>query len=91
MGGPPIVQSRGKRASLHISGSEKEFTITLPSAQALWLKNLLQEGNLHKARGGVYPSWRDTRQAFPDTAAHLDEFLQQPSWIQIRAAGLLLV
>jgi radical SAM superfamily enzyme YgiQ (UPF0313 family) len=91
MGRRPIIEARGKRAKLYISGCETEVTMTLPSAQADWLKDVLIESGLGKERRGSYPSWREARLAFPGKAADFSLFVQQPSWRKIRAAGLLLV
>jgi radical SAM superfamily enzyme YgiQ (UPF0313 family) len=91
MGRPPRLESRGKRARLEIIASEAAITVTLPSAQADWLKDLLMESTLGKARGSRYPLWRDMRRAFPGTTADLTSFVQQPAWRKVRAAGLLLV
>jgi radical SAM superfamily enzyme YgiQ (UPF0313 family) len=91
MGHPPVVESRGSRARLLVAASNKEMAVTLPTAQAAWLNQLLQDCSLGKERGGTYPLWRDARRAFPGTAADFTLFLQQPPWRKIRDAGLLLV
>jgi radical SAM superfamily enzyme YgiQ (UPF0313 family) len=90
IGGPPVVESLGRRARLKIPG-RKETAVTLPTAQALWLSNLLHEGQIRIERGGTYPSWRDVRRTFPGTSTQFASFLKQPSWRRIRGAGLLLV
>jgi len=91
IGEPPVVESHGKRARLHVPGGGKETAVTLPSAHAMWLSGLLQEGRLRSERGGTYPSWREVRRAFPGSTAEFTSFVKQPSWKRIRAAGLLLV
>ena len=91
IGGPPDVQTQGRRARLHVSGGEKDTAVTLPSAHAMWLSGLLQEGRLRSEREGTYPSWREVRRAFPGSTAEFTSFVKQPSWKRIRAAGLLLV
>src|SRR6478672_6438517 len=91
IGEPPVVESQGKRARLHVPGGGKETAVTLPSAHAMWLSGLLQEGRLRSERGGTYPSWREVRRAFPGSTAEFTSFVKQPSWKRIRAAGLLLV
>ncbi len=91
IGGPPVVEARGKRARVHVPGGGKDTAILLPSATAAWLSDLLQKGRLQRDRRGRYPSWREVRRAFPGTSAEFTAFVQQPSWRKIRAAGLLLV
>jgi radical SAM superfamily enzyme YgiQ (UPF0313 family) len=91
IGGLPVIESRGRRAKLHISGLEKEMAGTLPSAQAIWLNDVLIRGGVRTHLGGTYPSWRDVRPTFPGTATEFASFVKQRSWKTIRAAGLLLV
>jgi len=91
IGGPPVVQTQGKRARLYVPGGIKETAVTLPAPQAMWLSDLLQEGRLRSEREGSYPSWREVRRAFPGSTAEFTSFVKQPSWERIRAAGLLLV
>lgn len=91
IGGLPVIESKGRRAKLHISGPEKEMAVVLPPAQAIWLKDVLIQGGVRTQPGGNYPSWRDVRQTFPGTAAEFTSFIKQPAWRKIRAAGLLLV
>jgi hypothetical protein len=91
IGGPPVVESQGRRARLHVSSGEKETAVILPSAHAMWLSGLLQEGRLRSEREGTYPSWREVRRAFPGSTAEFTSFVKQPSWKRIRTAGLLLV
>lgn len=91
IGGPPVVQTQGKRARLYVPGGIKETAVTLPVPQAMWLSELLQEGRLRSEREGSYPSWREVRRAFPGSTAEFTSFVKQPSWERIRAAGLLLV
>jgi len=91
MGRLPVIQSRGKSAGLHVSGRDAEVRMTLPSAQAEWLNNVLMESGLARERRGNYPLWRDARQGFPGNAAEFSSFVEKPSWRKIRAAGLLLV
>jgi len=91
MGRPPVMEARGARTTLYIPGPEQEIRITMSSAQAGWLTELLQDSGLGRDRGGTYPAWREVRQAFPGTATAFTAFMQQPTWRKIRAAGLLLV
>ena len=91
IGGAPVVKTRGRRARLHVPGHTKEIAVTLSSAQALWLEALLKASGLQRRCEGIYPSWREMRQAFPGNPAELTSFLTQPSWKKIREAGLLLV
>ena len=51
IGEPPVVEAQGKRARLHVPGSEKETAVTLSSAHAMWLSDLLQEGRLRSGAG----------------------------------------
>ena len=91
IGGLPVIESKGRRAQLHVSGSEKEMAVILPPAQAIWLNDVLIQGGVRTQTGGSYPSWRTVRQTFPGTAAEFTSFMKQPAWRKIRAAGLLLV
>lgn len=91
MGGRPHIEPGGKRATLHISGGETEVTMTLPAAEADWLKDVLTASGLGKDRRGSYPSWREVREAFPGKATDFSAFVQRPPWKKIRTAGLLLV
>jgi hypothetical protein len=91
IGGPPVLQAQGRRARLHVPCGEKDTTMFLPSARAIWLNDLLSAGRLRRERAGTYPSWREVRRTFPGTSAEFIVFVNQPSWRRIRAAGLLLV
>ena len=91
IGGLPAIESKGRRAKLHISGPEKEMAVILPPAQAIWLNDVLIQGGVRTQPGKTYPSWRDVRQTFPGTAAEFTSFMKQPAWRKLRAAGLLLV
>ena len=51
IGEPPVVEAQGKRARLHVPGGGKETAVTLPSAHAMWLSGLLQEGRLRSGAG----------------------------------------
>jgi radical SAM superfamily enzyme YgiQ (UPF0313 family) len=91
VGGPPVVESQGRRARLLLTGRGKQMAVTLPPSQAMWLSDLLHAGQLRIERGGTYPSWREIRQAFPGTSAQFASFVKQPSWRKLRGSGLLLV
>jgi hypothetical protein len=91
IGGSPVIESWGRRAKLHISHPEREINLSLSSAQAIWLGELLHEGTLRNGRAEAYPLWREVRQAFPGTSGEFISFVKQRSWKQIRSAGLLLV
>jgi len=91
MGKRPVLKSHGQLVRLRLPSQEKEIAVTLPSAQALWLEALLNEGRLRRERRGTYPLWRDVKQAFPGTSTELTSLVNQPFWRRIRAAGLLLV
>lgn len=91
VGRAPVVESQGNRARLHVYDGEKPKSLTLPSAQAMWLAQLLQEARLASEREGNYPAWREVRREFPGTSNEFISFINHRSWKRIRAAGLLLV
>jgi hypothetical protein len=91
IGGPPVVESQGKRVRLHIDADEGPLALSLPSAQAMWLSDLLHESRLTREREGKYPSWRELRRGFPGTSGECTSLMHHESWKKIRAAGLLLV
>ncbi|HET9844950.1 MAG TPA: radical SAM protein [Nitrospira sp.] len=76
---------------LSIEGGNKALIATLPSRQATWLSQLLQEALPRRDRYISYPSWREAKQAFPGRANDFASFVRDPSWRRIRGAGLLLV
>jgi hypothetical protein len=76
---------------LSIEGGNKALIATLPSPQAMWLSDLLNEALPRRDRYMSYPSWREAKQAFPGRANDFASFVRDPSWRRIRGAGLLLV
>jgi hypothetical protein len=91
IGGPPVVESQGKLVRLHANADDGSLALTLPSAQAMWLSDVLQKSRLTSERGGKYPLWREVRREFPGTSGELASLINHRPWKRIRAAGLLLV
>jgi hypothetical protein len=91
IGKPAVVDLRDGHVRLSLQGRQRALTVALPSRQATWLSDLLNEALSQRSRYASYPSWRDARQAFPGRHAELASFIRNPSWERIRAAGLLLV
>ena len=91
IGGSLDLEALGKRARLHLAGTDLQTAVTLPAAQAIWLKELLDESRLAQERGTTYPLWREVRGTFPGPLTEFVSFVSQPSWRKVRAAGLLLV
>ena len=91
IGGSPVIESRGRRAKLHLANPKEHMAVTLASRQASWLSDLLVQAGVRRQHKGVYPSWQDAKRAFPGKPAEFAAFVKQPAWRKIRAAGLLLV
>jgi hypothetical protein len=91
IGGSPVIESRGRRARLHLANPKEHMAVTLASGQASWLSDVLVHASVRRQCNGIYPSWQDARRAFPGKPAEFAAFVKQPVWRTIRAAGLLLV
>jgi hypothetical protein len=91
IGGEAVVESRTDRVRLSIEGRKRAMELTLPSPQAMWLRDLLKETLPQKERYTSYPSWREAKRTFPGTPRDLASLMNGSSWNRIRAAGLLLV
>ncbi|HET6678174.1 MAG TPA: radical SAM protein [Nitrospira sp.] len=91
IGEQACVESGTGHIKLSIQGRRRALTATLPSRQASWLSELLNEALPRRDRYASYPSWRDAKLAFPGRATDFASFVRDPSWRRIRSAGLLLV
>lgn len=91
LGGQPVCESNGKRLRLILPGQSVTVTVSLPQEQAQWLEKLIERATPRLDRSGPYPLLREAKSSFPKPEHEFSAFLATPSWIKVRAAGLLLV
>ncbi len=91
IGEQAFIESGTGQIKLSVQGRKRPLTATLPSRQATWLSELLNEALPRRDRYAAYPSWRDAKQSFPGRPTDFASFVRDPSWKRIRDAGLLLV
>jgi radical SAM superfamily enzyme YgiQ (UPF0313 family) len=91
IGGRPVSERIGKRTRLHIPGQLKEIVLTLPSSQARWLLDLIEQSTPWSTGTASYPLVRETKTTFPSTERNFTAFVKSPVWNKVRSAGLVLV
>jgi hypothetical protein len=72
-------------------GEQPKVSFTLPSLQAMWLHDLLEQSTPGRQRRTAYPLLREIKTSFPKKKTDFESLLRSSAWKRIRAAGLLLV
>jgi hypothetical protein len=90
LGGAVACESIGKQSRLMLTGPRENHSVTLPEPQARWLEQLIRAATPGQA-SQTYPHMREAHGTFPGEVSDFNTFLNSPSWIKIRDAGLVLV
>lgn len=90
LGGTVTSESVGKQARLILRGPQNDQILTLPTAQAQWLAQLLADAS-PQYPSQTYPHLHDLEKGFPGAELGYKRFLTSQAWKRIRATGLVLV
>lgn len=90
LGGAVAYKPMGKKVSITVAGSSKDYVITLRNPAARWLEQLIKDATPRQV-SQIYPHMREAGLRFPGGESAFSAFLASSSWKTIRHAGLVLV
>ncbi len=90
VGGAVACKQIGKKATVTITGSRQDHSISLREPEARWLERVIRDATPQQAFQ-TYPHMREAGNSFPGMLSDFNIFLRSPSWKKIRDAGLVLV
>ncbi len=90
LGGTVTCDAMGKKATVTVTGPQKNHIMILPEAETRWLEQLIRDATPQQT-GQTYPHMREACERFPGVESKFNAFLATESWKTIRHAGLVLV